>query len=278
MKKVSTARRACIALIALALVAGLMAPIALQADGISVTIDGAQVTFADQTPVIVDGRTLVPVGGVFSALGFTPEWNGDAQTATLTRDDFTVVITIGSADFTTNGVVFTLDVPAQIIAGRTMLPLRAVLESIGIPAENISWDGATYSVAVTGEAPAEPTPPVAEEPTPVEEPPVEEPPATGGAHANNPDLVGAWEWILVPGFPGVEHYTFHADGTGTFTGGSPIMWWTNNGILYVCITPGMCHTPSACLAPMTYTYSVSGNTLVINSTTISVEYTLTRVQ
>jgi len=154
MKKAfSKIRRACIALMAVVVVAGLMAPLAVQADGgISVTIDGVQVVFEDQTPVIIENRTLVPVGGVFGALGFTPSWNQDAQTATLTRSDFTVVITIGSAVFTTNGEEFTLDVPAQIIESRTMLPLRAVLESIGIPSDNIGWDGDAQAITVVTES------------------------------------------------------------------------------------------------------------------------------
>jgi len=117
-------------------------------DTITVTIDGQAVRFEDQHPVIIDGRTLVPVSGVFGVLGFTPRWDGSTQTATLTRDDFTIVIIIGSATFTTNGVAHMLDVPAQIIYGRTMLPLRAVLESIGIAPGNIGWDGSTRAITI----------------------------------------------------------------------------------------------------------------------------------
>jgi len=141
-------------------------------DNITVTIDGQVVAFTDQQPVIVDGRTLVPVGGVFGAIDFVPTWDGATQTATLIRDDFTVVITIGNATFTTNDVQHTLDVPAQIIGGRTMLPIRAVLESVGY---NLDWNSATRTVVIISPAteappappittPSEPTPP-AEEPT-----------------------------------------------------------------------------------------------------------------
>jgi len=121
-------------------------------DVITVTIDGVAVEFTDQQPVIIDGRTLVPAGGVFQALGFNPSWNSAAQTATLTRDDFTIVITIGNAVFTTNGIQHTLDVPAQIINGRTMLPIRAVLESVGY---QLNWNSATRTVVITTEVVAE---------------------------------------------------------------------------------------------------------------------------
>ena len=123
---------------------------AVYASDIRVTIDGQAVTFADQTPVIRDNRTLVPVRGVFEAVGFEVEWDYTIQQVTLTSDDYVVIITVGSATFTTNGEHFTLDVPAQIIGNRTMLPIRAVLESVGY---YVDWDGATRTVLVTSEPP-----------------------------------------------------------------------------------------------------------------------------
>ena len=114
----------------------------------SVTVNGQHINFTDQPPTIVDGRTLVPVRGVFEALGFNVSWNEQLQQVTLSRADDTIVITIGSAAFTANGVSNTLDVPAQIIGGRTMLPIRAVLESMGY---YVDWDGATATVVISFE-------------------------------------------------------------------------------------------------------------------------------
>jgi len=114
---------------------------------ITVTIDGTPVNFAGQPPATVSGRTLVPARGVFEALGFAASWSPATQQATLTRGNDTIVLTIGSATFTHNGVNRTLDVPAQIIGGRTMLPLRAVLESVG--GYGMRWDAATRTVVIT---------------------------------------------------------------------------------------------------------------------------------
>jgi len=116
------------------------------ASTIVVTIDGQRVTFAGQGPVIVSGRTLVPVRAVFEALGFVVGWDGDARRATMTRGNDTIVMTIGSATFTTNGVAHTLDVPAQIINGSTMVPIRLPLESVGY---NLEWDGPNNTVVIT---------------------------------------------------------------------------------------------------------------------------------
>ena len=134
---------------ALLLTFTIAAPIAVYAnDEIRVTVDGMPVTFAQQAPVIVENRTLVPVRGVFEQLGFVVTWNPNTRTATLTRSDYTIVITIGSNVFTTNGTRHTLDVPAQIINDATMLPLRAVLESIGY---RLDWVPATHTVLIMTE-------------------------------------------------------------------------------------------------------------------------------
>jgi hypothetical protein len=124
------------ALLAVALASVTMITPFRAADEIGVTIEGVNVIFTDQPPVIVDGRTLVPVRGVFEMLGFNVDWDNDTRQATLTNSDYIVVLTVGSATFTTNGVNHTLDVPAQIIGGRTMLPIRAVLESV---AYYVAW-------------------------------------------------------------------------------------------------------------------------------------------
>jgi len=133
-------------MMALILILALIPTTVVHANDIRVTINGQQVFFPDQQPTIVDSRTLVPVRGVFEALGFEVDWDGETSTAILERHDYTLLIPIGSPTFTTNGVVHTLDVPAQIIGGRTMLPIRFPLESVGY---EVDWDGATRTVIIT---------------------------------------------------------------------------------------------------------------------------------
>ena len=142
-------KRKLLAIILAAVFAFSLIQVTVFADEIRVTIEGQQVTFQAQQPVIIDGRTLVPVRGVFEHLSFEVDWDGAARQATLASDEFTVILTIGSASFTTNGISHTLDVPAQIIGGSTMLPIRAVLESVGY---YLDWDDAARTVLIWAEA------------------------------------------------------------------------------------------------------------------------------
>ena len=115
------------------------------ADEIGVAIDGAKINFSDAHPVVSGGRTLVPVRGVFEELGFSVEWNDEEKSATLSRASTEVVITLDSDVFTVNGESRALEVPAQIIGGRTMLPIRAVLESVGY---DIDWNAETRTINI----------------------------------------------------------------------------------------------------------------------------------
>ena len=113
---------------------------------ITVTTNGVPVIFPDQEPIVVDGRTWVPVAGVFEALGFTVTWDEEAKAVTIVGNGNIIIINIGSEIFITNDVPHTLDAPAQVINDRTMLPLAVVLRSVGY---RVTWDEEIRTVAVT---------------------------------------------------------------------------------------------------------------------------------
>lgn len=109
---------------------------------ITVTLNGETIDF-DQNPIIVDGRTLVPLRAIFEALRATVDWNGTTQTVTSTKEGVTISMTIGQTEMYKNGEVKKLDVAPQIIGGRTLVPVRAIAESFDI---NVDWNGDTNTV------------------------------------------------------------------------------------------------------------------------------------
>lgn len=126
-------------------------------DIITIMVDGVYVDCAKygQLPVIVEGRTLVPLRSVFEALGATVEWNNDTRSVTSVKGDVTVTLAVNSNEMTVNGTVKLLDVPAQIMNERTMVPVRAVAEAFGCKVE---WDNNTRTVIILTE-PSEPVAP-----------------------------------------------------------------------------------------------------------------------
>ena len=105
---------------------------------ITVYVDQQKVAFADQAPVIVDDRTLVPMRKIFEAMDADVTWDEPSQTITSTRGSDVVTMTIGQKQVYKNGkVVYTMDVPAQIMQDRTMVPIRAVALAFDA---NVAWD------------------------------------------------------------------------------------------------------------------------------------------
>ncbi|MDR2167874.1 MAG: hypothetical protein LBE35_08525 [Clostridiales bacterium] len=112
---------------------------------ISVSVDGEMVVFEDQQPIVVEGRTLLPLRGVAEKLGYEVGWDEASQTATVEGRGFDVHIPLGSYSFTVNGEEMALDVPATLYGGRTMLPIRAVLEALG---HYVRWNESAQQVMV----------------------------------------------------------------------------------------------------------------------------------
>ncbi len=111
----------------------------------SLVVDGTNVQ-TDVPPVIVDGRTLVPVRALFESLGATVGWEESTQTATATKGNTVISMQIGNTTAYVNGVAKTLDVPAQTIEGRTMVPARFVAESLNA---TVNWDSASDTVKIS---------------------------------------------------------------------------------------------------------------------------------
>lgn len=121
-----------------------------QTDTIKVTIDGKLVDFVDQDPVIVNERTLVPVRMISEELDFDVDWDAQTKTVSIYGNEKSIFITIGdsivevySEDWVGN---IELDVPAQVINNRTMVPLRAISEILDI---QVDWDGQTKTAILT---------------------------------------------------------------------------------------------------------------------------------
>ena len=115
-------------------------------EGVTVTINGVEVEFPDQPACIIDGRTLVPVRGVLEALGAKVEWLGEYQMVVATTDTTTITMRINDASYYVNGELRTIDVPAQLINDRTMIPARACAEALGC---TVDWDQETKTVIIT---------------------------------------------------------------------------------------------------------------------------------
>ena len=118
---------------------------ACYAQDINVSLNGNIVSFPNQQPVVVEGRTLIPLRGVFDNMGYSIDWDGETKTVTLKKNSDTLKIAIGQASIDVNGASTAIDVPAQIINGSTMLPLRAIATATGA---EVLWDADSKTATI----------------------------------------------------------------------------------------------------------------------------------
>jgi len=86
----------------------------------------------DAAPIVENNRTFVPFRALAEAFGATVAYDEATQAVTAELNGTTVVMTIGSAEYTVNGVAKTADVAPFINGSRTMVPVRFVAEAFGI--------------------------------------------------------------------------------------------------------------------------------------------------
>lgn len=105
-------------------------------------------TVLDGAPFIKPdtGRAVVPIRFVSEQLGAKVEWLKETRQVKIAFDDITIILTIGSNQVLVNGALVVIDSPAEIVGGRTYVPLRFVSETLGATA---TWDEVARTITIT---------------------------------------------------------------------------------------------------------------------------------
>ncbi|MCX6083820.1 MAG: stalk domain-containing protein, partial [Caldiserica bacterium] len=110
-------------------------------------------TFIDATgavPIIIQGRTMLPVRAIVEALGGTVAWDAARRAVGVVLGTKNLELVIARSLATVNGTPVAID-PANalvvpvIVKGRTMLPVRFVGEQLGA---TVGWTPVTQVVTL----------------------------------------------------------------------------------------------------------------------------------
>lgn len=105
----------------------------MQVNGMDTEIDPGNGT----SPLIVSGRTLVPIRAIIENMDGSVEWNAETRETLLTYNGNKIKLTIDSETAYLNDDARTLDVAPAIINSRTMLPIRFIAEGFGF---DVDWN------------------------------------------------------------------------------------------------------------------------------------------
>lgn len=96
-----------------------------------VTLDEEKI-FLSKEPVLENNRLLVPLRAVSEALGAEVKYDNDNRTVRASRHGTFLRLTLDSDQAYVNDLPVTLEVPAKVVNGTTMVPLRFVAETLGL--------------------------------------------------------------------------------------------------------------------------------------------------
>ncbi|GGG04658.1 stalk domain-containing protein [Paenibacillus abyssi] len=112
---------------------------------IQVYVDGSKISFKP-APIQEKGTTLVPMRPIFQALGAQVTWEQQSRTVIARKDFTTISLKVGSQQGVVNGKSVKLQVPAKLVRGTTMVPLRFIGEALGA---KLSWSQAKRTITIT---------------------------------------------------------------------------------------------------------------------------------
>lgn len=101
----------------------------------SLKVNGEEIK-SDIPPIIINGRSLVPVRAIFEKLGAQVFWDATEKKVTVSYNGKDIVLKINDTYATVNGEKVKMEVPAKIINDRTVVPLRFVGESLDM---EVGW-------------------------------------------------------------------------------------------------------------------------------------------
>ncbi len=118
----------------------------------NIIVKGAKVKF-DTPPVIKSGRTLIPVKALSEAFGAEVKWISAERKVLITKDNTEIVLQLDNNKIYVNGVESKIDVPACSINGRTVVPIKFIVEKMGLL---VKWDSDSQVVEIENPTPTVP--------------------------------------------------------------------------------------------------------------------------
>ncbi|MCR4399202.1 MAG: stalk domain-containing protein [Firmicutes bacterium] len=109
-----------------------------------VFVNGKRPAF-DVPPVIVSGKTVVPIRAIASALGAAIEWREETREIVISKGETTIVLQLENRVAVVNGQEMQLDVPPRSVNGRALVPLRFVGEALHC---DVGYDDASGVITV----------------------------------------------------------------------------------------------------------------------------------
>lgn len=116
----------------------------MSVDGLNQEVDPGRGT----SPLVIAGRTIVPIRAVVEAMGGKVEWEASTKKITLKARGNTVVMWLNKTDITVNVVSKKMDIAPISKNDRTFVPVRFAAENINT---KVDWINSTKEAVIVYE-------------------------------------------------------------------------------------------------------------------------------
>lgn len=104
----------------------------------------------DTPPVIKHGRTLIPLRAVAEGMKADVSYDAEKHEVTIvknadTEEEIKIVMDLEKGTVKVNNEPVEIDVPAEVMNNRTMVPLRFIAEQLNL---KVQWDQETQTVTL----------------------------------------------------------------------------------------------------------------------------------
>ncbi|HKL42790.1 MAG TPA: copper amine oxidase N-terminal domain-containing protein [Clostridia bacterium] len=122
--------------------------VVLQVDNAMMIVNGASQEIdpgRGTSPIIISGRSMVPIRAIVEALGGTVGWEGSERKIILNARGQQVEMWVDKNDIRKNGADDRMDVAPTIQDGRTFVPVRFASENLGT---SVDWINSTREIII----------------------------------------------------------------------------------------------------------------------------------
>ena len=108
--------------------------------GISIMVNGNKIA---EEPVVIEGRTLLPVRAIFEAFGGRINWNNNLKTASIDLEGKVITLKHLESNMYINGEKKDILVPSVIIDNKMYVSARGIAEGLG---KTVSWNNGVVTI------------------------------------------------------------------------------------------------------------------------------------
>lgn len=101
----------------------------------------------EQPPLVVNGRSMVPLRFFTEALGASITWNAADRSVHVENAEVSAILYINNRKATVNDKVVTMDAAPMIFSGRTLVPVKFISEVLGYKVE---WLESSKTIIISG--------------------------------------------------------------------------------------------------------------------------------